>query len=181
MLDKNTLVKLTNRTNGSLSYDVEDLGIRRNFMKDETKEVPMEEIVKLNYSPGGAYMLRECLLIDNEDAIKEVLGQVEPEYYYSRDTVKELLISGTLEQLMDCLDFCPSGVKDMIREEAIEMELPDMRKREIIYEKTGFNITNAIQINRESEEQNAEESTERRSEPLVKEMKTPPKYKVVSQ
>ena len=47
MLDKNTLVKVTNRDNGSVGYSIPDLGnLQRRFEAGETKEVTAEELRK---------------------------------------------------------------------------------------------------------------------------------------
>ena len=83
MLDKNTLVKVTNRDNGSVGYSIPDLGnLQRRFEAGETKEVTMEELRKLSYTIGGNVILKEYLLIHNKEAVEELLGTVEPEYYY---------------------------------------------------------------------------------------------------
>ena len=101
MLDKSTVIKVTNRDAGSVGYTVPDLRIERQYQKGETKEVTMEELRKLSYLPGGDYIIRNCLQIDNSDAVSELLGDVEPEYYYTEAEVRELLVgSGTLAQLL---------------------------------------------------------------------------------
>ena len=107
MLDKNTLVKITNRYDGMAGYEVADLGINRLFMAGETKEVTMEEIRKLSYSIGGITLLKDFFVLDNPEAVAEILGTVEPEYFYTEVEIKELLTKGTLDQLKDCLDFAP--------------------------------------------------------------------------
>mgnify|MGYP000445784818 FL=1 len=69
---------------------------------------------------------------------------------------------------------------------AVSLKLNDMSKREIIFDKTGFNVTNAININKESEKTEEVEKTERRATPIhteeIKEEKTRrvPNYKVTS-
>ena len=64
MLDKNTLIKVTNRDNGSIGYSIPDLGnLQRRFESGETKEVSMEELRKLSYTIGGSVILKEYLLI----------------------------------------------------------------------------------------------------------------------
>ena len=91
MLDKNTLIKVTNRDNGSIGYSIPDLGnLQRRFESGETKEVSMEELRKLSYTIGGSVILKEYLLIHNKEAVEELLGTVEPEYYYGEEDVKNL-------------------------------------------------------------------------------------------
>lgn len=171
MLDKNTVIKVTNRDAGSVGYTVPDLRIERQYQKGETKEVTMEELRKLSYLPGGDYIIRNCLQIDNKDAVAELLGDdVQPEYYYTEAEVRELLIgSGTLDQLQDCLDFAPAGVIDMIKDIAVKEEINDISKRKAIYDKTGFNVDSAVMIKHETEaEETKEETSGRRAAPIKK-------------
>lgn len=188
MLDKTTIVKVTNRDNGNVGYVIPDLGnLRRSFQPNETKELTVEEIRKLSYIRGGNYILKNCLLIDNQELIDELFSSVEPEYYYTEEDVKKLLLEGTLDQLMDCLDFAPNGVIELIKDLAVKLEINDISKRNAIFEKTGLNINSAIDFNKESKEETAEEKTKtRRAEPVTSatETKEPvrrttPKYKVV--
>ncbi|AXF52477.1 MAG: hypothetical protein [Caudoviricetes sp.] len=190
MLEKDTIIKLTNRSNGTVGYFVQDLNIRRDFNVKETKEVTIEELRKLSYQPGGKEIIRRCLIIDNAEAIKEILGEVEPEYFYSEEDVKKLLLSGSVDQLIDCLNYAPSGVIDLVKNLSVDLELNDIKKREIILQKTGFNITKAIEVNKEAEAEDDSETNEsntgRRSVPINQADKTegrraePPKYKVTN-
>lgn len=163
MLDKNTLIKVTNRDNGSVGYNIPDLGnLRRYFEAGETKEVTMEELRKLSYTTGGRVILKDYLLIHNKEAVKELLGEVEPEYYYEEEDVKALLEKGSLDELKDCLDFAPEGTIELVKKVAIETELNDIRKRNAIQESTGFNVSSAIEINNETSEERQEETKVRR-------------------
>ena len=154
MLDKNTLIKVTNRDNGSVGYSIPDLGnLQRRFEAGETKEVSMEELRKLSYTIGGSVILKEYLLIHNKEAVEELLGTVEPEYYYGEEDVKNLLEKGSLDELKDCLDFAPEGTIELVKKVAVETELNDIRKRNAIQEATGFNINSAIEINKETSEE----------------------------
>ena len=166
MLDKKTLIKVTNRSNGRVSYGIPDSnGLRRLFHSKETKEIPMEELRKVMWSTGGAYILKNTLIIENKEAVQELFStEPEPEYYYTEDEIKQLLLTGTNDQLLDCLDFAPEGVVNVLKNLAVTMKLNDMSKREIIFEKTGFNVTNAI--NKESEKEEEPVKTERRATPI---------------
>ena len=164
MLDKNTLIKVTNRDNGSVGYTIPDLGnLQRRFEAGETKEVTMEELRKLSYTIDGSVILKEYLLIHNKEAVEELLGTVEPEYYYEEEDVKNLLEKGTLDELKDCLDFAPEGTIELVKKVAVETELNDIRKRAAIQEATGFNINSAIEINKETSEEKPEETKVRRA------------------
>lgn len=164
MLDKNTLVKVTNRDNGSVGYSIPDLGnLQRRFEAGETKEVTAEELRKLSYSLGGKVILDEYLIIHDKDLVAELLGEVEPEYYFEENDVKELLEKGSLDALKDCLDFAPEGTIELVKKVAVDTELNDIKKREAIQASTGFNVTSAIEVNRETSEEKPEEVKVRRT------------------
>lgn len=164
MLDKNTLVKVTNRDNGSVGYSIPDLGnLQRRFEAGETKEVTAEELRKLSYSLGGKVILDEYLIIHDKDLVAELLGEVEPEYYFEENDVKELLEKGSLDALKDCLDFAPEGTIELVKKVAVDTELNDIKKREAIQASTGFNVTSAIEVNKETSEEKTEETKVRRT------------------
>ena len=170
MLDKNELIKVTNRDNGSVGYSIPDLGnLRRTFASGETKEITMEELRKLSFVPGGMNLLRKYLVIDNEQGVEEILGEVEPEYHYTEEDIKTLLEKGSIEQFEDCLNYAPAGVIDLIRKLAVELELNDIKKREMFLEKTGFNITSAIGANKANKEEQevAPKVTGRKAAPIT--------------
>lgn len=151
MKNGNDLVKVQNRDNGSVGYSIPDLNnLHRTYQPNETKSITMDELRKLSYVPGGMEILRNYLVILDDEAREEILSDVEPEYYLTKDGVKKLLLEDTLDALLDCLDFAPSGVVDLVKDVAVEIELNDVKKRDAILNKTGFNVTNAININKET-------------------------------
>ena len=169
MLDKTTVIKVRNRDNGTVGYVVPDLGnLHRSFQPHEEKEITMEELRKLSYLPGGDIILKDYLIIDNKEAIAELLGEVEPEYNYTEEEVKYLLEKGSLDQLKDALDFAPSGVIELIKDLAVKTELNDISKRDAIFKKTGFNVTSAVEFNKEIEGSDEETTQTRRSAPVTR-------------
>ena len=147
MVNKDTLIKVINKDNGIVGYTVPDLGVHRNFYPGETKEVTYEELEKLSFIPGGMVILKELLEITDREATRQLFSkEPEPEYHYTKDDVKQLLLTGTLDQFLDCLDFAPEVIKDMIKDIAVDLPLNDMAKRQAIQEKLGFDVTRAIEI-----------------------------------
>ncbi len=147
MVNKDTLIKVINKDNGIVGYTVPDLGVHRNFYPGETKEVTYEELEKLSFIPGGMVILKELLEITDREATKQLFSkEPEPEYHYTKDDVKQLLLTGTLDQFLDCLDFAPEVIKDMIKDMAVDLPLNDIAKRQAIQEKLGFDVTRAIEI-----------------------------------
>ena len=187
MLDKNMTVKMTNRDNGSVGYTIPDLGnLRRNYLPGETKEITVEEVIKLHNIVGGPYMLENYFVIDNVDVVNEVLNGVEPEYFYTKEDIINLLENGSLEALQDCLDFAPKGVVEMVKELAVKLEINDIAKRQAILDKTKFNVTKAIEINHlaATTDEEAPKVTGRRvAAPEVNvavgRRSAPPEYKIV--
>lgn len=170
MLENNTMIKVTNRDNGSVGYTIPDMNnLHRKFQSGESKEVSMEELRRLSWIPGGQYIIENLLVIENKEAQQELLPSVEPEYNYTREDVEDLLSKGSLEQVQDCLDFAPQGVVNLVKEVAVETELNDIQKREAILAATGFNVSKAIEINKESaktEEAAAAAPSGRRTAPM---------------
>lgn len=164
MLDKNTIIRVTNRDNGKVGYTIPDLGnLHREYSANETKEVTMDELRKLSYLKGGNILLKKYFVLDNPEAVAELLGEVEPEYYYSEKEIEKILLEGTIEQFEDCLDFAPAGVLDILKQKAVELKLNDVRKREILRDKLKFNVTTAIEANRYMyEDGEAPEETKKR-------------------
>lgn len=168
MLNKDTIIKVKNRDSGSVGYTIPDLGnLHRSFASGETKEITMEELRKLSYIRGGMILLKDYLVLDNQEAINELLNaEVEPEYYYSEEDIKTLLTVGTLDQFEDCLKFAPQGVLSLIKKLAVEMQLNDVAKRKMILDKLGFNVTRAIEANTMDEEEVVEETKVRKAAPI---------------
>ena len=177
---KDKLIKVTNRYSGTVGYDVQDMAIpHRNFHPGETKEITFEELEKVAADPAGERILEKYLVIKDYEAAKELLPDVEPEYYYTEEDVKKLLLTPTnLDAFLDCLDFAPDGVIDLIQEEAVNLPLNDVAKRKAILDKTGFNVDSAVMIKHETEKEDAkEENSSRRAAPVKKPENTVPTRK----
>ena len=164
MIDNNQIIKVTNRDNGHVGYTIPDLNnLTRTFTANETKEITMNELRKLSYIPGGMVLLRDYLVLDNKEAVEELLNQVEPEYFYTEEDIKNLLLNGSLDALKDCLDYAPVGTIDLVKQVAVELPLNDVAKRKAILEMTGFNVDSAIMINdATNEEEKSDEHSGRR-------------------
>ena len=146
MVNKDTLVKVTNRSNSIVGYSLPEMHITRRFRAGESKELLAGELRALAWTKGGRVILEDHLVMDNEDLVNELVYNVQPEYFYTKDDVKELLLMGSEDQLLDALDFGGDGIKSLIKDLAVELQLNDVRKRDIIKEKTGFDVTKAIEF-----------------------------------
>lgn len=183
-------VKVTNRSGSNVVYTVNmDNGqtIRREFNVNETIEMDKAELTKLSYQPGGRELIMNYLLVQDQAAVNEISNNIEPEYWMQEANIVNLLQNGTLDEFLDCLDFAPEGVLDLIKRFAVSLPLNDMSKMKALKDKTGFDAQKAIAINQEA---NAPEGDEVTEAPAVKQRRvTPqastgrrstPNYKVVN-
>ena len=151
MLENMDKVRIENRANAIVAYRVPESNLIRRFVAGEIKEVAMGELRQAVQIPGTKRLIENNLIIHSKEAVDELLPGAEPEYYYTAKDVDFLLEKGTLDQLLDALDFAPQGVVDLIKERAVKTELNDVRKRDAILDQTNFNVTKAIEINHLSE------------------------------
>lgn len=150
MADKVYLV--TNRSASRVHYSVPDLGVKsRDFQPGETKKISHAELEGLSYIPGGRELIRDYLLVRSDAAREEFIGHVEPEYNMTEAEVRELILHGTQDEWLDCLDFAPEGVIDLIKALAVELPLTDTRKMEAFQQKKGTNLARMIQAKKEEE------------------------------
>lgn len=191
-MSENKIIKVSNRDRGGVGYIIPESGVRRDFAVGETKNIPLDELKQLMYVPGGEFIVKNLLLVHDKEVLNEILNvETEPEYFYTEAEIKKLLLEGSIDQLKDCLEFAPEGVIEIIKKMAVEMKLPNTDKRQVISEMTGFNIDNAININKimDASENKKEEKkeTKRRTAPLETSENASPKrrtdlptYNVVS-
>lgn len=147
MINKDELITVVNKFNGSVGYDISDWKVHRNFYAGESKNISFEELQKLSFEPGGDVLLKDFLEIRNSQAIKELLHfEPEPEYFYTEADVKRIMLSGSLDEFLDLLDFAPEAIIDIIKELSVNLPLNDVAKRDAIKEKFGFDVSRAIEI-----------------------------------
>ena len=146
-IDKTTKIEVINKFSGTVGYEVPDLGVYRNFQPNEKKEITIDELERLSYIPGGKVILKEYLEITDKDIAEKILnGKLEPEYFYTEKDIKRLMVSGSMDEFLDCLDFAPLGVQELIKDIAVNLPLNDIAKREAIKEKLDFDVSRAIEI-----------------------------------
>ncbi len=181
---------VTNRSASRVCYSVPELGIKlRDFQPGETKKIYAEELEGLMYVPGGPALLREYLQVHNEEVRQDLVGHTEPEYNMTIDQVRSLIVTpNNYDEWLDCLDFAPEGVLDLIKTLAVQIPLTDTRKMESFKKKTGVDLARMIQANIESQEEDAapaEPAPQRRvqkTQPAEPQRRTSgSKYKVVGQ
>lgn len=180
MIKDDTLINVRNRNNGTTGYTLAD-GAKetRLWAENEIKKITFAELKRVSYLPGGAELLRDYLVIEDPAAIEALnVGidiQEQPEYLYTENEIRDLLFNGSLDELKDFLDFSPDGGIEIAKQIAVNEELPDMRKRKIISEATGFNINTAIEINDMMKDNGvAEDAAPKKQRRVAKEAETAP-------
>lgn len=186
MFDKNKRIKVINRTDGALAYEIDTLRVTRVWQKPgDFLNISVAELLELRTVPGGTKVLEECLVIKDPEALRILFPdtEIEPEYSYGIEEVEFLLQEAPLEQLLDTLDYAPKGVLDLIRLKSIEKLPSETAKVVAINEKFNIDIN---KINELHEEKNVQEIVEepkrkRRAAPLTEEKPVKmPKYNVIS-
>ena len=186
-MDMKKLYIVKNRSASEVVYNIPEDGIRRPFAPGEVKRISYEELQKLSYQPGGREIMTNFLQIESEEVTSDLNIRREVEYDMSEQQIIELLRSGSMDALLDALDFAPVGVIDLIKTFAVQMPLNDMEKCQAIKEKTGFDVDAAIRhIEEEKEDEGGntilkQPATERRvkEEAPAGRRASTPKYNVV--
>ena len=186
-MDTNQKVAVKNRSNSVVIYSIPEMNIRRQYAPGETKRIAYDELEALTYRPGGLTLIKRALLIDDERIAKQIInGKIEPEYWLDEVGVKTLLEKGSLDEFLDCLDFAPAGVLELIKKFAVSLPLNDMKKRKALQDKLGYNIDAVLrhleEAKADDEDTITESAPKRRTQPTVANSgrRSTPNYKVVT-
>lgn len=190
MADKVFNVK--NRSAGIVVYRIPEDGIRREFAPGETKRIAYSELEKLSYQSGGTQLIAQYLQVQSDEALDELAVHREPEYKMSEQDVVNLIKgSDNVDEFLDCLDFAPDGIIDLIRTLAVKLPMENTAKKKALKEKTGFDVDAALKnIEAEQEEEAAKkpaaspsgrrvQPAAEKAEPAAPTRRTTPKYNVV--
>lgn len=86
--------------------------------------------------------------------LKNLSIETQPEYFMNEEQIIDLIKNGSLEAFLDCLDYAPVGVIDLLKEYAVSIPLSDYKKREAMREKLNFDV-DKILANKKAEEEEA--------------------------
>ena len=181
------MYNVKNRSAGVAVYSIPEMGISRSFQPGETKQISAEELEKLTYRPGGMALLANFLQIIEPEAIAKVGLNPQPEYHMSEQDIMKLMQTGSIDEFLDCLDFAPPGVIDLIKKLSVSLPLTDIQKVSALKAKTGFDAAAALKHVMEEKEDDGQDtilktSGERRvkKEEVPAGRRTAPKYNVVT-
>ena len=181
------MYRVKNRGASTVVYKIPEDGIRREFKPGQTLQISSEELEKLTYQPGGTLILSQFLQILDLEGIQKANIKTEPEYHMSEADVSRLITSGSLDAFLDCLDFAPIGVIDLVKKLSVSIPMVDIQKRKALKEKTGFDVEAALKHQEEDREDDQktilkQSNGERRVQPEATPAgrRTAPKYNIVT-
>lgn len=183
-MESSKILRVKNRSASLAVYSIPEINVRREFAPGETKNITYGELEKLSYQPGGRTIMQNFLQIIDPEATGDLGINREPEYDLSEQQIVDLMTKGSLDAFLDCLDFAPVGVIDLIKKFSVSLPLNDIDKRDALKKKTGFDVTVALaNMQKEKEDMDTPtvESKERRvkTESAPEGRRTTPKYNVV--
>ena len=121
------------------------------------------------------------LQIQSEGVPKSLGIKTEPEYYMSEQQIINLLKHGSMDAFLDCLDFAPVGVIELVKKFAVSLPLDNYEKRQALKAKTGFDVDAAIANSGLEPDIKEEEKIKASVETPATGRRTTSKYKVVNQ
>lgn len=147
------MYNVKNRSAGRVLYSIPEVGIRREFAPGEVKRISAEELEKLSFQPGGREIMSQFLQIQSQEAINSLGIAVEPEYNMTETQIQNLILNGSFDEFLDCLDFAPIGTIDLLKAYCVTLPVTDYEKRQALKTKLGFDVDSVIENSKEDGEQ----------------------------
>lgn len=168
LVPDDTMVKLVNMMDSPTGYKLMN-GTFRRFAPRASMSVTAGEVREVSNMPGTITLFQNYLRVDNKDLATE-LGvsddSFEHEYSWGKDEIVGALTTEPIEVLLDALDYAPDAIKESLVDFAVELEIPDVNRRNAIKNATGKDVTKMIEIkNAYKDDSQKEDSkpTERRA------------------
>ena len=139
-------MKVINRSDGIVGYELPELNIRRVFNPGESKDIKEEEINSLFQQDGGAVLVRQFLIIEDEEWVNRNYSNAPVEYFWKVEDIKKCLLEDELDLFVDTLQYAPLGVLELIKSLSWKLPLRDLNKVQAILEHLGFDVLKAIDV-----------------------------------
>lgn len=159
------IVVLRNFTTHSVGYRTPSTNVRRELPAGGSIKVSAGEIREMTYSKGCMELLRNYLQVCNKNLALEIgvsEDSIENEYNWTINDIHKCLLEGSLEELEDAMDFAPEGIKESLLSEAVNLEIPDVRKREVISKAMDRDVSKIIE-NKHLIEADTKEAAEKKT------------------
>lgn len=112
-------------------------------------EVNVGDIRECSYDQGCRNIFSNYVQICNQELAKEFgVSEDTIEYNWGEKEIVDALTTADINVLLDALDFAPDGIKEALLDKAVELEIPDVRRREAISTALGVNVDNKIKNKR---------------------------------
>lgn len=164
------MVKVGNGSPQWICYLVPDMNVRREFRplengKMDEKYVTFEELFNLNNTPGGRELLYEHLVI-NDETVREALdlpfGEDAPEFAYTEEDVKNVLLNGSDDEVLDMYDFGPERMAKITKSLLVDLDNISYSRLELLENIFGWSdISRMIKNWKGLEEEKGASSTRR--------------------
>lgn len=168
LVPDDTMVKLVNMMDSPTGYKLMN-GTFRRFAPRASMSVTAGEVREVSNMPGTITLFQNYLRVDNKDLATE-LGvsddSFEHEYSWGKDEIVGALTTEPIEVLLDALDYAPDAIKESLVDFAVELEIPDVNRRNAIKNATGKDVTKMIEIKNAYKDDSQKEDnkpTERRA------------------
>ena len=158
---ENKKVEVISKVNGMVSINLPELRLNKQWPKKNSKVmVELDKLEEAIYYPGVERMFTQGVLYIEDLEVKKHLG-LEPEdatapvnmITLSEDKMRKLLTVSPVAELKQILSTMPLTAKREFAEFAINNELGDFKRSEIIEEACGINILKGIELKRANEEE----------------------------
>lgn len=85
--------------------------------RTEVKVITFHELYLLANSPGGAKLIHENLQIKDNEVRKALDLPTDPEFDYTVEDVRRIMVNGSKEEILDALDFGPVYIAQWMKSE----------------------------------------------------------------
>jgi hypothetical protein len=147
-LTDKTLVEVYSNSTARVGYYSEMNRVKRLWEKiGSIKKITLEELKELADTTGGFRLLDRSTLLIKDNLVREELGlNMLPEYIMGEQEIS-LLLTKTANEIKKVLEIAPSAIIERIAMKAIEDQITDIAKMEVIKQFSGIDVLKNIQEN----------------------------------
>lgn len=127
----NTIVAIENMTSYYSGYTL-DTGVKRRIPGYGRLNVTAEEIRQANYEHGNYIFLNNLRITNNALAREIGVSDDMIEYQWTAEDIKEALTTSDISVFLDAMDFGPEGIKNEFEKLAVELEITDGARKEVL-------------------------------------------------
>lgn len=153
----NTVVAIENMTSYYSGYTL-DTGVKRRIPGYGRLNVTAEEIRQANYEHGNYIFLNNLRITNNALAREIGVSDDMIEYQWTAEDIKDALTTSDIAVFLDAMDFGPEGIKNEFEKLAVELEITDGARKEVLNKYFNTDIDAKIRNKHAVEETNEDET-----------------------